>query len=682
MKAVSGRDCNIIRALTQNTVYGLRMNNARAAVLRGLLLTIILIYPAGNSYAGANPPKNPNSAKACALCHYRWIDTFFIEGRGSELVDYTSEKVVATPEMCFSCHDGSVADSRAKAFNNAQHKINVAPPADMHIPQQFPLDDRGRMQCATCHSAHGVPSGPNSGETIFMRTSNRDSAMCRMCHRDKTGGAAAGNHPLVASAQEIPREILAGYGKFGDKNNQVICETCHTAHGSSGQRLLVADSRESSLCLICHPDKNAFTTQGRKKPFHIINAIPAKAKIPATVMKRGARTGDRGAIICQTCHRVHNNQIETQLLVIAKDRQSGFCLTCHQTKQDIIDTKHNLGHTAPGEKNLLGETVAEAGVCSACHLPHKAARRLEGSAQTAMGLCLSCHGKGRVAANAILTGRQHPVNLNIAAGNVRTASSLPLFNDAGLRDENGKIMCATCHDPHRWKPRPTVVRESSKMQADSRNSFLRMEYSPAPRLCANCHVSQAYVAGTDHDMIATAPASKNISGRTPLESGTCGTCHLVHNSRGDLYFWSRGFGEGNNIMEMMCNSCHSPGGPAGEKVPPVYLHPREKPISNKGRGAKGSADYLPVYHGATGEQVDTGNISCPSCHNVHQWSSTLPAAGSGVNVEGNLADSFLRSKASFSLCNDCHESDAHLRIKNYHDADKRKFKGIDELFVY
>ncbi len=147
-----------------------------------LLFILFLIFLAGNSYADVKPPKNPNSAKSCAICHYRWIDTFFIEGRGSDFADYTSEKVVATTEMCFSCHDGSVADSRARAYKTSQHKTNMPPPAGMKLPEVFPLDEQGNLQCATCHSAHGVPSGPDSSETIFMRTSNKNSSMCHMCH--------------------------------------------------------------------------------------------------------------------------------------------------------------------------------------------------------------------------------------------------------------------------------------------------------------------------------------------------------------------------------------------------------------------------------------------------------------------------------------------------------------------
>jgi hypothetical protein len=54
----------------------------------------IFLILAGNVDAETlEPPKNPNSAKGCAICHYRWIDTFFVEGRGTDLVPYESKKV-------------------------------------------------------------------------------------------------------------------------------------------------------------------------------------------------------------------------------------------------------------------------------------------------------------------------------------------------------------------------------------------------------------------------------------------------------------------------------------------------------------------------------------------------------------------------------------------------------------
>jgi hypothetical protein len=121
--------------------------------------------------------------------------------------------------------------------------------------------------------------------------------------------------------------------------------------------------------------------------------------------------------------------------------------------------------------------------------------------------------------------------------------------------------------------------------------------------------------------------------QTPVESGTCGVCHFVHNSNNKIRLWAQSFGDGNNIMEMMCNSCHSEDGSAKVKIPQISFHPREKLISNKGKDIKGRPDYFPLFHGRSGEPVTAGNISCPSCHNVHQWNPRFMAKGAGVNVE-------------------------------------------------
>ena len=416
-----------------------------------VLCLAVLIGTANISHAEVQAPSNPNSAKSCAICHYRWIDTFFIEGRGSDLVDYTAEKVVATPEMCFSCHDGSIADSRARAYKTAQHKTNVPPPDHMKIPDIFPLDERGNMQCATCHTAHGVPSGPNTKETIFMRTSNRNSAMCRMCHPDRVDSPKTGNHPLDTTKQEIPANLTAMGALEGDEKNQLICETCHTAHGSRYERYLIESGRDSSLCLACHQDKNPQTPTGSKKPLHVVNVAPVNASIPDALIQKGARVGNNGEIICQSCHKIHSDETRQPALLIQQHQNSTLCLACHADKQIIADTKHNLQLTAPEEKNLAGQTVAQAGVCSACHLPHKAARPTAPDTRLSEGLCLNCHSPGNAAEKASLKGAQHPLALRPAKIKTANHSALPLFNDLGFQDQDGKLACATCHDPHRWR---------------------------------------------------------------------------------------------------------------------------------------------------------------------------------------------------------------------------------------
>lgn len=805
----------------------------KTSIKNSLILhfTFFILNFIGVSYAQVEAPANPDSAKECAICHYNWIDTFFIEGRGSDLVEFQSEKVAANPEMCFSCHDGSAVDSRARVYNDRRHKINKPPPTHMTIPKIFPLDKDSNMQCATCHTAHGIASEMGIERTIFLRTSNRNSEMCRMCHVDKDGGLDTGNHPVDTTKLEIPQRLIAYGAIVGEKKNQVICETCHTVHGSPYESFLIESAKDSTLCLECHSDKNIFTPEGKRKPFHVINAKSEKIIIPEELIKKGAKLGYNEEIICQTCHKVHNNKIEQQLLLIKKDEKSTLCLTCHTDKQYLADTKHNLIHSASEEKNLEGKIVAETGICSACHLPHKAARKSGEGPDFTTQLCLSCHSKGNIAEKTIPADSTHPLNVK------SPASALPLFNKFGVQDKDGEITCTTCHDPHRWradstegeirkdvtgdkttsflrKPAPEVCKEchndkfyiaNSKhdlskvtpeeknilkqtpsesglcetchlvhggqkdflwareittksdnttqnlcinchnekgmakkkvikdyshpinispaekgltttlplfdkdgriskngmmicqtchdlhrwdpvkitsgdhfeIEGSSQNSFLRLEDSPSPKLCENCHPDKAYVEKTDHDLIVTAPSAKNIMGQTPAESGVCGVCHLAHNSKNQLKLWATSLDPipaNEDIMNVLCNNCHSKGNSAEKKIVPIATHPGEQLITNILRNNRAAIDYFPIYD-KKGVEIAVGNISCPSCHNVHQWSPIGKQKGSGKNLEGNTTNSFLRNLSYDNICIDCHGLDALFRYKYYHEPRERKGFG-------
>ena len=54
--------------------------------------------------------------------------------------------------------------------------------------------------------------------------------------------------------------------------------------------------------------------------------------------------------------------------------------------------------------------------------------------------------------------------------------------------------------------------------------------------------------------------------------------------------------------------------------------------------------------------------------------------GKGINLESDATSNFLRQQASRAICADCHGPDAPLKIKYYHNADKRVYEGIDALF--
>ncbi len=634
-----------------------------------MIVALVIPFNLSNAQTEVTPPKNPNSAKACAICHYRWVDTFFIEGRGSDFVPYTSEKVVATSEMCFSCHDGSVKDSRARAYKTSQHKTDVPPPAHMKIPDIFPLDEQGKVQCATCHTAHGVPSGPDSKETIFMRTSNRNSAMCRMCHPDMGGEKMAGNHPLDVATLEIPSNLLDLGALAGDKKNQVICESCHTAHGSRGERYLIKSGKDSSLCLACHEDQNVFTPDGQKRPVHVVNVKPNTAVIPEDLVQRGAQFGVNGELICQTCHKVHKSRFEAQLLLIKKDNTSAFCLACHPDKKYIADTKHNLQVSAPNEKNLEGQTVAQAGVCSACHLPHKAARQLSAGADFTARLCMSCHGKGKVAQKDHLFGTTHPLSVYPFASGKKDAVlttisvkqdelTLPLYDNSGVRDRSGKMTCSTCHETHRLPQDPAAAKPEEKTAPAK--SLLRKR---SPALCAECHRDKFAIENSKHNLIKSAPAARNILNQLPSESGLCGSCHMVHGShRG--FLWAREINAGDDAMtRSLCITCHNATGIAQKKVNRGYSHPIDITPAEKGITAR-----LPLFDDS-GKFSKNGAMRCHTCHDPHRWHAPAPQTkGEIAPLAGTNGTAFLR-KSSPQICGDCHQDKLYI-ADTKHDLSK------------
>ncbi len=74
----------------------------------GLAVGMCLLMLPAVSSADMMHASKPDSAKKCAICHYQWVYSFYVEHRDGELVQRPDEKEVADEEMCFSCHDGSV----------------------------------------------------------------------------------------------------------------------------------------------------------------------------------------------------------------------------------------------------------------------------------------------------------------------------------------------------------------------------------------------------------------------------------------------------------------------------------------------------------------------------------------------------------------------------------------------
>jgi len=684
-----------------------RMNKNSSIVFYIIICLCLGGFPA---HAQLRAPRQGDSAKKCAVCHYRWIYTFYVEHRGTPIAPLDEKEVVGSREMCLSCHDGSVRDSRDKICNDPGHRIGIVPSQHVRIPKNFPLDDQGKMQCSTCHTPHAVSFEQGMQFTFFLRSVNKDSSFCKECHVEKTGGTEKGNHPIDVSVKKVPEQIIKAGGKMGkSKPNQIICETCHTPHGGVNNKRLVLSVEDpqtmSVLCEVCHTKSpDTIKNPAASRFSHPLDISPDKAvQVPKKwACGEDVVLGKGGVLVCRTCHKPHQ-AIEKKVLLADRNTRDSMCGECHRGKENIAGSSHDLKISAPNDKNILGKRAAETGTCSPCHLVHQGAARymwaqpLKEPIKTADDFCKSCHAHGASAEKKIPGDFSHPIGIKVTPQ--ATSKLLPLSDERGNRAQDGIIRCFTCHDVHN----PAPLYASTERRDVKHGKFLRLSQTQPSEVCIACHAMQGKVQGTDHDLRVTEPQYKNALGVTLQAGGICSSCHAAHKAPQKQYLWAapaagtisaawkdqRGYRD--SIMIKLCTGCHAPGRIAGDKVPRYAFHPGS--ISGQSGSLQPgetiiSYDLLkgkyPVYTDA-GKAGKDGFIVCSTCHNPHVWKNER-MKGSGKKVEGNATDSFLREKLVSQFCVRCHGEDGPSKFLYFHSQFSREkaktpllqFQDIDQ----
>lgn len=174
----------------------------------------------------------PNSSRECAICHIRWVDAFDRSQPRDTAMQAATERQAGSGDMCLSCHDGSVADSRFKVWSTRHHATDMVPSPAVSIPtDKFPLDAQGRLTCATCHTAHVIPGNSDLRTVIFLRQPNVDSSLCLACHPRQAQKNDC-QHPLGHAKAPVPKVILEAGGKTSPDGHAIFCQTCHEPHGA------------------------------------------------------------------------------------------------------------------------------------------------------------------------------------------------------------------------------------------------------------------------------------------------------------------------------------------------------------------------------------------------------------------------------------------------------------------
>ncbi len=463
----------------------------------------------------------PNSSRECAICHIRWVDALVRNGQREDLMETVLDRQAGSGDMCLSCHDGSVVDSRFKVWSTRHHTTDSVPSPSVTIPtDKFPLDAQGRMTCATCHTAHAVRDSSDLKTVIFLRQPNIDSSLCLACHPEHAQKNAF-QHPLGRADNPVPQVVLDAGGKTSDDGHMVFCQTCHEPHGATNAWMLVLPP--SKLCIACHTDKAPETRPAAGAPVHSIGHTYPGFEPPTTLLEEDATFGPNNELGCLSCHRLHDASGAKPLL-IRKNEDSSLCLECHKKEDKVIGSRHDLRLSSPETVNASGEKPSASGPCGSCHRIHGWARDVPETNRPHSSGCMECHSIGGPGSH------NRPY---VDAHAVGTALSQDMSTTLPLDSATGSIGCLTCHDPHCPRASEVGVEEPASKVPTPR-SFLRHEGS---QLCTLCHDKIGPSLRAPHDPAEFAPAVREKLALHP-SVGPCRVCHTTHNAQGP-HLWTQ-----------------------------------------------------------------------------------------------------------------------------------------------
>jgi sugar lactone lactonase YvrE len=154
---------------------------------RNRVLRMTVTVEPGRRQPPERRPVLEGKPKDCTACHMELMP-MLAQGLPTEIARVPPAHVDQPPasreQACFSCHDGSVEDSRKPVWLEHGHGSDVPIPEGMRVDAAIPLVE-GRIACRSCHTAHSQGgSGRSCAEAVFLRVGEQPMELCLACHGD------------------------------------------------------------------------------------------------------------------------------------------------------------------------------------------------------------------------------------------------------------------------------------------------------------------------------------------------------------------------------------------------------------------------------------------------------------------------------------------------------------------
>ncbi len=440
---------------------------------RKILIFICLAFltvPPPAATVGART--NDHNIGDCLFCH-RETPRFGVDTAGTVAF---RDVAPDDPVLCLRCHkpEENLHPLRVKPDNAA---LGTTVPRDLPLGQSAGVE--GLVVCTTCHFVHaadadhallrGFPGDQKPG--LFKAWQD----LCRQCHGtglEKRSPHAGDEKSCAFCHMAKPKE---GAPVTVSPRGADLCDFCHG--GLRNEHFAKANPFKVEVtCRNCHDPHLGADRPGRLRDSYV-NAVRGRADIDPHYRR----------VFCDACHK------DDAARTLVTDDPVALCNRCHGTGEIMGDTHplkdvppgikvpqgwpllngaltcltcHRAGHAEDGKyrRFLRGGPYLEVNdACFQCHNREEFKKKDPHQDINVMKGCEFCHvsrpvpGKDTAATVRMLAdinilcfrcheGKPHPGG--VAHWVVPPAEMSANIPGELPRDANGRINCATCHNPH------------------------------------------------------------------------------------------------------------------------------------------------------------------------------------------------------------------------------------------